>query len=348
MDKQARFLGAVFGLAYGDAVSFPALFHRFEAPAIPRRRHNFLWRQNSELDEMHISRVMLPFTHRIEAEHLEIYPTDDTEFALLTLKALLKAEGEPTPETFSNIWQTHVVPAGDEIRSSFSERSAIENFKHGLLPPATGNDNPLHYEDCAVSRAVPVGLYCVGNPQKAVQVAEWDAQITQAEDGIYAALGMAAAIAILADGGSLDDAVSRARQELPQGSWIAHVDKIAQQCLQQIQTPEDLTILLTARVINSVYSYGNAAPETFSAALTIVQACGGDFHRAVSVANSITKSADSLPAMVGGLCGAYQGVQVISPIWKQALAQVRGVCLPFLKDESLETLTLQLLEKSQR
>ena len=38
-----RFYGALFGLAYGEAISFPALFHRFQAAAIPRKRHNTLW-----------------------------------------------------------------------------------------------------------------------------------------------------------------------------------------------------------------------------------------------------------------------------------------------------------------
>lgn len=347
MDRRERFLGAMFGLAYGDALSFPALFHRFQADVMPRKRHNFLWRTNQELDEMRISRVMLPFTHRIEAQHLEICPTDDTEWALLTLRALLQEKHEITPATFLAIWQAEVLPAASALHSSFSERAAIENLQRGLLPPVTGNDNPLHFEDCAVPRAVPIGLLCAGDPQRAARLAEWDAQITQAEDGIYAARAMAVAIALLADGVGLAEALGQARQQFPPDSWIAHVDRHAQECLGAISQPEDLTVLLTARVINSVYSYGSIAPETLPAAFVIVQACAGDLQRACALANTIAKSADSVPAMVGALCGALRGDAALTPIWRAALRQVRGVSLPFLQGADLEQLTLQLLQRAE-
>lgn len=345
MNRRQRFLGAIFGLAYGDALGFPALFHRFQSPAIPQKRHRFLWRQNSELDEMGISRLMLPFTHRIAKETLEICPTDDAEWAALTMMALLDCESAPARDCFLAAWQKYVLPASDQIHSSFSERAAIENLKRGLLPPDTGNDNPLHYEDSAVARAVPIGLYCAGDADAAAQLAEWDAEITQAEDGVYAARAMAAAISLLADGADLDAALSRARREFPAGSWIAHVDLVADTCLKEIDQPADLTILLTARVVNTVYSYGNAAPETLPAAFAIVSASDGRLHDAVGLANNIAKSADSLPAMVGSLCGAYQGVAVLSPLWRKSLSELRGLSLPFLQGMNLEFLTDKMLAK---
>ena len=345
MDQRNRFLGAMFGLAYGDALSFPALFHRFQT--MPRRRHNFLWRRNSELDEQGITRLMLPFTHRLSATDLEIYPTDDTEFALLTLMALLATDDEPHKDSFLRIWQERVLPVADKVRSSFSERAALENLKRGLEPPTTGNDNPLHYEDCAVARAVPIGLYCAGDEKQAAQLAQWDAQISQAEDGIYAAQGMAVAVALLADGAALDTALDRAREEYPVGSWIRHIDRIVEECLVQAGTPEDLILLLDRRVINTVYSYGNAAPETLPSALAITLICAGDLQRAVPLANTLAKAADSLPAMVGALCGIHQGIDAISPLWREALSRCRGVCLPFMQGVEIEDLTLQLLDRAR-
>ena len=67
----------------------------------------------------------------------------------------------------------------------------------------------------------------------------------------------------------------------------------------QTQNTEDLGFLLGTKLINTVYSYGNAAPETLPAALVIVEACEGDLLRAVALANTLHKAADSLPAMVG-------------------------------------------------
>ena len=88
-----------------------------------------------------------------------------------------------------------MLPHEAELVTGFSERAAIDNFKRGLQPPATGNDNPQHYDDSAAGRAVASGLYYAGEPARAAQLAEADAEITNAEDGIYAARAMAAAIA---------------------------------------------------------------------------------------------------------------------------------------------------------
>lgn len=338
--QQSRFLGAMFGLAYGDAISFPALFHRFRAT--PQRRHDWLWRTNAELYRQRITRLTLPFTHRLPPEMLEPSPTDDTEFAMLTLRALLQDPSAPTQQTFLSVWQDEMLPNADQVISSFSERAAIENLRRGLLPPATGNDNPLHYEDSAVPRAVPIGLFCTGDPDRAAALAQLDAEISQAEDGVNAARAMAAAVAVLAAGGPLPEATARARLEFPAGSWIAHMDEIARSCSQEADTTEDLTLLLSARVVNTVYSYGSIAPETLPAALAIVEKCGGDLRSACAQANMIAKSSDSLPAMVGALCGCYQGVEAISGRWREALAECKGLCLPFLKGVNIAEYTLRL------
>ncbi|MBX3064830.1 MAG: ADP-ribosylglycohydrolase family protein [Anaerolineae bacterium] len=325
-----RFYGALFGLAYGDAISFPALFHRFQAPAIPRKRHNTLWQTNQTHDSTNIARLMLPFTHRLSADLLEPCPTYNTEFAMLTLKALIEETGAVSPRTFLSIWQREVVPNAAQVRSSFSERAAIENLKRGLLPPATGNDNPLHYEDCAAIRAVSIGLYAAGDPDRAVEIAEWDAQISQAEDGIYAAKAMAATISVLAAGKPVTEAIARGRQEFPKGSWITQVDSVAQQCAAEVSMPADLVLLLSRRVINTVYSYGNAAPETIPAAFVLAEKCAGDLKLACAFANQIAKSADSLPALVGAICGCHQGDQAVTLLWREALNTLRGLCLPFM------------------
>jgi ADP-ribosylglycohydrolase len=339
-----RFLGAMFGLAYGDAIGFPAMFNRFQA--LPARRHAYVWGANQQHSAQNIARLTLPFTHRNAADTLEPSPTDDTEWALLTLRAMVNDDQEPTQETFLRVWQQDVVPNADDVKSSFSERAAIENLKRGLLPPTTGNDNPLHYEDNAVARAVPIGLRGAGDPDRAAAWAQLDAQITQAEDGVYGARAMAAAVAVLANGGAIIDAVTRARQEFPPESWIAHNDAVALRCLTETESIDDLIVLLALRVINTVYSFGSLAPETVPAALAIVERCDGDLTLGVLQANTLAKAADSLPAMVGALCGAHQGLDAIGALWRERLTAVRGVCLPFFAGANLEDLARQLYERA--
>jgi ADP-ribosylglycohydrolase len=97
-----------------------------------------------------------------------------------------------------------------------------------------------------------------------------------------------------------------------------------------------------------VYSFGSLAPETVPAALAITERCNGDLTSGVLQANTLAKASDSLPAMVGALCGAHQGIDVIGALWRERLATVRGVCLPFLAGANLEDLTRQLFERRVR
>jgi ADP-ribosylglycohydrolase len=342
--KAERINGAMYGLAYGDAIGFPALFHQFTQ--LPQRRHDFLWRTNMELDQKHILNLTLPFTHRQDEALLAPCATDDTEFAVFTLQALLELDpASASAADFGAYWKDSVLPYADEVRTHFSERAALDNFKWGLEPPVTGDQNPLHYADSAVPRAVPIGLYFAGQPQEAARVAGLEASVTQSEDGVYAAQAMAAAIAALTGGDELASALRWGRGQFPAESWIAHVDLIAKECVQQAQVPQDLPLLLTKRVINAVYSYGNAAPETLPAAFALVEVCGGDFNRACLLANTIAKSSDSLPAMVGALCGAFEGSQVISRQWQTDLDELRGICLPFLAGNRISMEVARLLER---
>jgi ADP-ribosylglycohydrolase len=185
----------------------------------------------------------------------------------------------------------------------------------------------------------------MGDPDRAAALAALDAAVTQAEDGVYAAQAMASAIAVLSGGATLDRALAEARRQLPPDSWIAHGDQVARACLDESACPEDLILLLQTELINTVYSYGNVAPETLPAALVIVEACEGDLRLATALANNIAKSADSLPAMVGALCGATQGAEAVSARWRSALNQCRGVCLPSLAGRQLDDLARRLSER---
>ncbi len=341
-ERFKRIYGAFLGLAFGDAISFAALFHRTHQ--FPERRREFIWRTNRDLMRQRIIHLTLPFTHRLAPEILEPFPTDDTEYAIFTAQTLLSTSS-PTAATFLAAWRDRVLPVADLVLTGFSERAAIENIKRGLTPPMSGNDNPQHYNDSAVARAVAVGAYYSGDAESAAQVAALEAQVTNAEDGIYAAQAMAAAIALISSGHDLIESLKIARTFFPKNSWIANGNGISLECLQEAESAQDLLLLLTTRLINTVYSYGNVAPETVPAAFAIVEVCRGDLQQAVMLANAIPKSADSLPAMVGALCGAYQGADVISAKWKSQLNECRGLCLPFVKGACLDEVAKQIADR---
>jgi ADP-ribosylglycohydrolase len=333
VDRSARSHGALLGLAYGDAIGFPALFHR--TLQFHERRREKVWRTNLESDREHILRMAMPFTHRTEAHTLEPFPTDDTEYALFTAQTLLAAE-DATAETFESAWRDRILPIADQVLTGFSERAAMDNLRRGLRPPDTGSDNPQHYDDSAAARAVAIGLYCAGDAEEAKHLALFDAQVTNAEDGVYAAQAMAIAVSSLSAGSGLEEALGLARRSFPPDSWIEYGDGIARSCREDSSDAQQLLLLLTTRLINTVYSYGNAAPETVPAAFAIAEFCRGDLHDGVLLANAIPKSADSLPALVGALCGAYQGAGAVNAAWQEQLNTSRGLCLPFLRGVRIE------------
>ncbi len=336
-----KLLGALYGLAYGDAVGCASLFHRFHV--LPAKRHDFLFEANKRLSRERILPLALPFTHRQPEETLAPAPTDDTEFAVYTSKVLAAMVPEITRDKIVSRWRADLGGARDTIWTRFSERAALGNFDLGVFPPHSGNDNPLHYEDAAVSRAVGVALV-VSDPRRAADVTELEASISQAEDGVWGAQAMAFALGSIIGGKTLDQALAGAQGYFPDDSWIAEENRKALGCIEEAVGDHDLPLLLAERVNNNVYSFGNVAPETVPAAFAIARQVAGDPIRGVLLACTIAKAGDSLPAFVGAICGAYSGFAAIGELWIERLDTLRGVCLPFLRGTSLAAVVDEVAE----
>ena len=80
----------------------------------------------------------------------------------------------------------------------------------------------------------------------------------------------------------------------------------------------------------------------------IVAACNGDLQQAILLANALPKSADSLPALVGAICGALQGKDALSNRWQAQLNRCRGLCLPFVAGVELSEVARGLLLTTAR
>lgn len=59
---------------------------------------------------------------------------------------------------------------------------------------------------------------------------------------------------------------------------------------------------------------------------------GGNFGR----------DADTIGAIIGALCGARHGLQIIPPAWVEQVRRPSGVCLKFAAHEDIPTLAAQL------
>jgi ADP-ribosylglycohydrolase len=339
-----RARGALLGLAIGDAAGLPALYHRSTRLGGPRE---WLWQFSAEADTQHVLRFPLPFTVG-RPEPLELAGTDDTEFAVAAALILLEAGDDPTSEALFAGWRRHVVDRSEEVWTGIAERSSIVNTLAGLTPPATGNDNPAHFDDGAVARAVPVGLRYAGEPDRAAEVATRLAEITHAEDGVWAAAAMAAAIATAACGADAVESVHAGVARIPQGSWLSRQMTNAIDLAASAATPLDLVADLNDQVANASYSFGTIAPETLASAFAIVLATGGDPTLAVPLAGMIAKQSDSMPAMVGALTGALNGAEALPQRWRDKVDLLRGHCLPHLAGTSLTAIADDLVAASHK
>jgi ADP-ribosylglycohydrolase len=339
-----RARGALLGLAIGDAAGLPALYHRSTRLGGPRK---WLWHFAAEADTQRILRFPLPFTLG-RPEPLELSGTDDTEFAVAAARILLDAGDDPSSAALFAGWCKLVVDRSEEVWSGIAERSSIVNIQAGLTPPATGNDNPAHFDDGAVARAVPVGIRYAGRPDEAAEVATRLAEITHAEDGVWAAAAMAASVAAALSGADTADAVGVGVGRIPADSWLGRQMKRALDLAVSATTPLDLVADLNDQVANASYSFGTVAPETLASAFAIVQATGGDPTVALPLAGMIAKQSDSMPAMVGALTGALSGADALPQRWRDKLDVLRGHCLPHLAGTSLTAVADDLVAASQK
>jgi ADP-ribosylglycohydrolase len=334
-----RARGALLGLAVGDAAGFPAYYHR--SIKLGRRR-SMLWRFAIDGDAQQVLRFPLPTSSALP-EMLNVSATDDGEFAAVAATILLESAGDYSPEALFAGWQKHVVEPADGIWSGIAERASIVNAQRGLRPPQTGNDNPAHYYDGAVARAVPVGIHFAGAPERAAEVARSLAEITNAADGVWAAQAMAATIAAAVAGAEATEAVEVGRQLIPEDSWLSRQVTHALQLAGSAASAFDLAAELNDSVANRSYSFGDVAPETLASAYALVLASGGDPGTAIPAATTIAKQADTMPAMVGAITGAVSGAGHLPAAWAAKVEVLHGICIPALQGTSLTDLADKLL-----
>lgn len=340
-DLRQRACNAMLGLAVGDAMSWPAMFHRsYLLPFWTRRIRREI---EAASETTQVIRPAVPFSLNRPAAAFALGPTDDTEWAAFTAQQLLLAEGRLDAQKFLDAW-LELARVSQKVRGGVSQQAALVNLRQGKLPPQSGRDNPHYFDDGAVCRAVPIGIVYAGQPHAAAEMAAVEASVTNADDGLWAAQAMAAAISIACVGADLDTVIATAMSKLPDNTWIERSVTEALQFCQNDQDVFDIFPRLSESLINREYSYGSVAPETFALTLVIIKLCRADFKSAVLAAAAFAKTADSVPAMVGALTGAMTTQEIVSPDWRERFRQLQGICVPSLVGVDYVGLSEQLAD----
>lgn len=301
-DVKSRARGCLAGLAVGDALGRPA--EGMEPPQIVER-----W-------------------GRIEGYVADTpLGSDDTEYALLTAKALLRYGDDFSAETVAQLWVQEVCgQEGGFAGGGFSEMAAIRNLERGYLPPRSGQ-HPHAWSDGLAMRVAPIGIVAVGDPAEAARLAREDGLVSHAGEGIYAGQAVAAAVASAMGGADAQQAFDAGLSVIPEASWTAR-------CMQTAQRVVDAAPNWSVAAENAVnelavhsYYWADLAPEAVGLTFTAVLAGGGDARETILNAVNLGRDADTIAAMAGAIAGAMSGIEAIPDEWLPAVAVAPGICL---------------------
>ncbi|MBT3228213.1 MAG: ADP-ribosylglycohydrolase family protein [Candidatus Marinimicrobia bacterium] len=270
------------------------------------------------------------------------FSTDDTEFALLSAEILIKSNGKPTPEHVLAAWKEHVVVEDELKRGGGSERDAATNIRRGLKAPETGKFNAYSKSDGAAMRSAPMGIVAAGNPDLAAEMARVDAEISHADDGIWGAQAVAAAVAVSMAGGGVDDIIAEARRWAPAGSWFKHSFDTAFGILEEFDYNIERSWMPLHKAIRCEYKA--SVPEAVVSAFAVFKLTEGKFKQGMIHAGNFGRDTDTIGAIVGALAGASKGIGVIPETWVKNVQKPHGTCLSFTAEQDLFEVAYKLTE----
>ncbi len=253
--------------------------------------------------------------------------SDDTEYALLTAKALLRFRSDFDAHLVAQLWRDEVcTQAGGFNGGGFSEMAAVRNIARGLPPPRSGQ-HAHSWSDGLAMRVAPIGIAAAGNAELAARLAIEDGQVSHSGEGIHAGVALAAAIAVAMDGASADATYEAALAVIPDDSWTARSLTTVRRIVDEGPDWETIAIRSVDAVGVHGYFWVDLAPEAVSLAFAAVLAGDGDVTETILNAVNLGRDADTIAAMAGAVAGAMGGIDQVPDDWLTAVAVAPGVCL---------------------
>lgn len=277
----------------------------------------------------------LPFALNQPTAPFRNFAGVNSEWLAFQLKILVASRGPYVREAAMEAWRD-LAQRRDSLRLTVGQHAALKNIAAGVTAPTSGHDNPHYFDDSACFRAV--ALVCANRSDSRTAVVS-DAEISNAQDGIWAAQALAAALRAALDGAGVGTAVTLARESVPTASWSSIEIERALSHSSAAAGLFDLIGRLAIESTNHAYDYGNLAPETLAITLTILDFTGGELEPSLLAALSLPKTAASVAPMVGALCGALGTADGLhfepAPLEGLALPHLAGVRPLSLLDELL-------------
>jgi len=255
------------------------------------------------------------------------WSTDDTEFALLTAKTLIRCRGKLTTEECVRSWMEDVVTQDEYKRGGASEIEAANNLRKGLMPPLSGKFNSFHMSDGSAMRVGPIGIVCAGDPAKARELARIESELSHFRDGVWGAQAVAAAVAVAMTDGTMDEIFSAAMSAIPEDSWLYYNMTKAFEILDS-HGGSMLEAWMELHAFLWTSSWATTA-EAIPSAFVCLKFANKDFHTGVTLAGNFGRDADTIGAVAGVILGAKYGASQMPQKWIDKTRYPTGTCLAF-------------------
>ncbi|MCF7942410.1 MAG: ADP-ribosylglycohydrolase family protein [Spirochaetia bacterium] len=272
--------------------------------------------------------------------------TDDTEFTVLSARALLDTDGQITAQSVAKTWRDLVLTdGGAKKRGGLPLYGALWNLSQGIDPPLSGQDNAFNIDDGAAMRAVPFGIVAYGDPSEAARLAAIDASVSHDKDGIWAAQAIAASTAVALTGASVEQILEAGMQQIPEDSWLGRRMQLMLEILESGMSDAEIYDALHTRLWTPKHS---SAPEAIPQVYALFRLSKGDFMRGFLLSANFGRDADTVCALTLALCAAYSGLDAIPSDWVEQVRHPAGVCLSFAASEDMVDLGTRLAELAHR
>lgn len=322
---RSRALGAMYGLAIGDALGMPTQM-------LPRPS---VLRLFPSLAGFHPG----PEENRISRGQSAGRVTDDTEQALLLADELLKGRGAVDPRSFVErllVWAREAEKDGSEQLGP-SSRRAMEAVLRGGSPEESGRNGATNG---AAMRIAPVGVATAPDPLDRLVGRVADASKATHFTGlaIAGAAAVAAAVSVGIAGGGPDEALATALAAARRGQALGHYaagPDIAWRIEWAVGMVRGREWTQAADILDRLVGTGVPTQEAVPAAFAVAALCPKDAWAACLCAASLGGDSDTVAAMAGAIVGARQGLEAFPPAARRTVEEVNALDLEGVTDRLL-------------
>ncbi len=251
---------------------------------------------------------------------------DDNRIGLLFCEAYLKHGRHVTPEELAAVWKDQFDPGTDFF---WCMRNALELLRRGVSPRQTGIYNIN--TGSALMAIAPVGIYNAMEPWRAFTDALDLAYMYQPQPDAQCAATYAAGVAsAFAPQATVEAVVKTMLEVAPDETLPYWNDRKLANLNQSLHEAVDIAKkygtdwwAARAEICERLGQWHPIDPvEVISIATCLFQITGGNYKEGCIAGTNIGRDADTITNIIGALCGALRGIDVIPEDWREGVQEV--------------------------